>query len=191
MFEKSDTRDAGQVAANGGVAGIVMLCWYIFPENNVWYLLYLASLAAVAADTWGTEIGLLAHGSPRSIISLRKVETGTSGGVSAFGLLGGALGASFLALSGIFWFSGGAVGFTFIIIVFSGMLGALVDSFLGATVQAQYRCSVCGKITERTSHCGVPSVLFRGIRWFDNDIVNWACALAGGVSLFLMMAAMH
>jgi uncharacterized protein (TIGR00297 family) len=188
MFEKTDTRDAGQVAANGGVAGIVMLCWYIFPENNVWYLVYLASLAAVTADTWGTEIGLLAKGSPRSITSLRKVETGTSGGVSLSGFVGGAFGASLLALSGSFWFRGGAPTFTFIIIVCSGILGALVDSLLGATVQAQYRCTVCGKITERTLHCGTSSILVRGVRWIDNDVVNWACALAGGISLFLMTA---
>jgi uncharacterized protein (TIGR00297 family) len=188
MFEKTDTRDAGQVAANGGVAGIVMLCWYIFPENNLWYLVYLASLAAVTADTWGTEIGLLAKGSPRLITSLRKVETGTSGGVSLSGFAGGALGASLLALSGSFWFRGSAPTFTFIIIICSGILGALVDSLLGATVQAQYRCTVCGKITERTLHCGTSSMLVRGVRWIDNDVVNWACALAGGISLFLMTA---
>jgi uncharacterized protein (TIGR00297 family) len=194
MFEKTDTRDAGQVAANGGVAGIVMLCWYLFPQNNVWYLVYLASLAAVTADTWGTEIGLLAKGAPRSIISFRKVETGTSGGVSLPGFVGGALGALLLALSGSSWIRGGALTFAFIIIVLSGLVGALVDSLLGATVQAQYRCTVCGKITERTLHCGTSSILVRGVRWIDNDVVNWACALAGGIALFLMTAgrsAMH
>ncbi len=194
MFEKTDTRDTGQVAANGGVAGIVMLCWYIFPESNIWYLIYVASLAAVTADTWGTEIGLLAKGAPRSITSLRKVETGTSGGVSLSGFVGGVLGASLLALSGSFWFSVSASAFTFIIIICSGIVGALIDSLLGATVQAQYRCTVCGKITERTLHCGNSTSLVRGVRWIDNDVVNWACALAGGISFFLMTAgssAMH
>lgn len=190
MFEKTDMRDAGQVVANGGVAGILMLCWYLFPQNNLWYLVYLASLAAVNADTWGTEIGLLAKGSPRSIISLRKVETGTSGGVSLPGFAGGALGALLLALSGGFWIRGSATTFAFIIIVLSGIVGALVDSLLGATVQAQYRCRVCGKITERTLHCETSSILVRGIRWIDNDVVNWACALAGGVAFLLIKAGM-
>lgn len=188
VFEKTDTRDAGQVAANGGVAGIVMLCWYISPENNVWYLVYLASLSAVTADTWGTEIGLLAKGSPRLITSLKKVETGTSGGVSLSGFVGGVLGASLLALSGSYWFRGSAPTLTFIIIICAGILGALVDSLLGATVQAQYRCTVCGKITERTLHCGTSSVLVRGVRWINNDVVNWACALAGGVAFLLIKA---
>ncbi len=81
LFEKTDTRDAGQVAANGGVAGIVMLCSYFFAEYHQWYSIYLASLAAVTADTWGTEIGLLAKSSPRSLVTFKKVETGTSGAV--------------------------------------------------------------------------------------------------------------
>ena len=188
MFEKTDTRDVGQVAANGGVAGIVMLCWYVYPNYGIWYLVYLASLAAVTADTWGTEIGVLAKGSPRSILSFKKVATGTSGGVSLAGIFGGALGAALLALSGWFWLRETSLGVTFILIVCSGIFGSIVDSVLGSTIQAQYRCNVCGKITERVFHCGISSTLVRGTRWIDNDLVNWACAIAGGAALFLMMA---
>jgi uncharacterized protein (TIGR00297 family) len=186
MFEKTDTRDAGQVAANGGVAGIMMLCWYFFPEKNICYLLYLGSLAAVTADTWGTEIGLLAKGSPRSIITFKKVDTGTSGGVSFAGLAGGALGAFFIALSGNFWMTGNTVRSLFIKIIISGVTGSLIDSLFGATIQAKYRCGVCGKMTERTIHCGYPTLLISGARWINNDIVNWACAI-GGSLIFVML----
>ncbi len=189
MFEKTDTRDAGQVAANGGVAGIMMLCWYFFPEYDVWYYIYLASLAAVTADTWGTELGLLAKSSPRSIITLKKVETGTSGAVSFVGLAGGALGAFLIALSGNFWMSGSAVRSLFILIIISGVAGSLVDSLLGATVQANYRCDVCGKMTERSIHCGCPAQLVGGVRWMDNDAVNWACAIGGSLFFVLLDVA--
>jgi uncharacterized protein (TIGR00297 family) len=189
MFEKTDTRDAGQVAANGGVAGITMLCWYFFPEYGVWYYMYLGSLAAVTADTWGTELGLLAKGSPRSIITLKKVETGSSGAVSFAGLAGGALGALFIALSGNFWMTGSAVRSSSVMIVISGVAGSLVDSLLGATVQAKYRCEVCGKVTERTVHCGTPALLVDGVRWMDNDAVNWACAIGGSLFFVLLSAA--
>ena len=186
MFEKTDTRDAGQVAANGGVAGIMMLCWYFFPENTVWYFIYLASLAAVTADTWGTEIGLLAKGSPRSIITLKKAEKGTSGAVSFVGIVGGALGAFLIAASGSFWMAGTVLISAFMMIIVSGVAGSLVDSLLGATLQAQYRCVVCGKITERSIHCGLPTSLVGGLRWIDNDAVNWACAAAGSIFFILL-----
>jgi uncharacterized protein (TIGR00297 family) len=189
MFEKSDTRDAGQVAANGGIAGITMLCWYFFPGYGGWYCIYLVSLAAVTADTWGTELGLLTRGSPRSIITLKKVETGTNGGVSFAGLAGGALGAFLIALSGNFWLTGSAVPYMFMMIIISGVAGSLVDSVLGATVQAKYRCVVCGKLTERTNHCGSPTTIIGGVRWVNNDAVNWACAIGGPLFFVALTAA--
>ena len=186
MFEKTDTRDAGQVAANGGVAGILVLCPYFFPEYHIWYFIYLASLAAVTADTWGTEIGMLAMGSPRSIITLKRVETGTSGAVSPVGIVGGACGAFLIALSGYFWITSATAISTFITIIFSGMAGSVVDSVLGATVQAKYQCGVCGKISERTFHCESPSTLIGGFRWINNDVVNWACATGGSIFFVLL-----
>lgn len=186
MFEKTDTRDAGQVAANGGVAGILMLCWYFFPEKELWYLMYLASLAAVTADTWGTEIGLLAKASPRSIVSFKRVETGMSGAVSFAGIAGGVLGALLLALSGSFWLEGGQIVSFFVRITLCGLAGSLVDSVLGATVQAQFQCVVCKKITERVHQCGEATILVSGARWINNDVVNLVCAIAGaGLMVFL------
>ncbi len=182
MFEKSDTRDAGQVAANGGVAGIIMLCWSFFPGYGGWYFIYLVSLASVTADTWGTELGLLSKSSPRSVITLQRVEAGTSGAVTLAGLAGGALGALLIALSGSFWIAGSALWSGMVMIILSGVAGSLVDSVLGATVQAKYRCGVCGKATERKVHCGAPSSLIGGSGRVNNDVVNWACAVGGPVS---------
>ena len=33
--------------------------------------------------------------------------------------------------------------------------GAAIDTLLGAVFQVQFRCAVCGVLTERAEHCGV------------------------------------
>lgn len=187
IFEKTDTRDTGQVAANGGVAGILLICSFLFPLKADWYLLYLASLSSVTADTWGTELGLLSGSLPRSITTLRRTETGTSGAVSISGLVGGAAGALTIAMSGCFWQNRSDLPATIATIVIAGVIGSLVDSLLGATAQARLRCDVCGKMTERVIHCATPTRLVGGVRWIRNDIVNWVCATAGPASVLLFM----
>jgi uncharacterized membrane protein len=106
--------------------------------------------------------------------------------VSFVGLVGGAIGAFLIALSGNFWMTGSAVRSTFIMIIVSGVAGSFVDSLLGATIQAKYRCEVCGKMTERTIHCGSPAHLIGGMRRMDNDAVNWACAIGGSIFFVLL-----
>ncbi|MBI3579219.1 MAG: DUF92 domain-containing protein, partial [Ignavibacteriales bacterium] len=51
------------------------------------------------------------------------------------------------------------------------------------TVQAQYQCAVCEKLTEKKIHCGKPANLVHGFAWVTNDIVNWACALVGALTM--------
>jgi uncharacterized protein (TIGR00297 family) len=180
VFDKSDKRDEGQVAANGGVAGIVVLLWYAMPEWTDLYYVYLSTIAAVTADTWGTEIGILGKGKPVSVISLKKVEPGTSGGVSLTGFAGGIIGSLLIVLSA--WLIDPA-GFTITsagIIVIAGFAGSLVDSIAGATIQAQY-WSAEGIVTERTHFHGTPTTLVSGLRWCDNDCVNWLCAVTGAI----------
>jgi uncharacterized membrane protein len=143
-------------------------------------------LAAVTADTWGTEIGVLARGRPRSILTFRSVETGTSGGVSLAGFAGGAAGALFVAIVGFMSMGIPVSPASLLRIVAAGVGGSLVDSFLGATVQAQYRCPVCGKITERTEHCLQPAPLVRGFGSIGNDVVNWCCAVSGALIALLL-----
>jgi uncharacterized membrane protein len=68
-------------------------------------------------------------------------------------------------------------------ITLAGLIGSLADSLLGATIQAIYRCPSCNKETERypVHTCGSQTQLVRGYSWLDNDWVNTACALVGGV----------
>jgi uncharacterized protein (TIGR00297 family) len=186
VFDKNDKRDEGQVAANGGVAGIIVLVWYFFPDRTELYYVYLAALAAVTADTWGTEIGILGKGRPVSIASFKHVEPGTSGGVSWIGFLGGMIGALLIVVTAWFYDSNGISLSTSVMIVLSGVVGSLIDSIAGGTIQAQYQTE-SGALTERTEFNGKPTALMSGIRWIDNDVVNWICAVAGALCMYLLL----
>ena len=64
---------------------------------------------------------------------------------------------------------------------FAGMAGALVDSLLGATLQAVYMCPRCEVLTEVPVHprCGMQATNQRGLPWMTNDMVNLLATLAG------------
>jgi uncharacterized membrane protein len=154
-----------------------------------------ASLAAANADTWGTELGLLNPGKPVLLSSFKRVPKGTSGGVSLVGTLaslgGSALvgsAAGLLALAG--WGHGGNLRsfLQFLVITGSGMFGALVDSLLGASLQAIYYCSACKKETEQhpLHRCGNPTEHLRGLTWLNNDWVNAACTISAGIMGLLL-----
>jgi uncharacterized protein (TIGR00297 family) len=175
LFEKGSTRDWGQVAANGGVCGLLMIAQYIFPQFNL-YPMYLGAGAAVTADTWGTEIGIFFQGKTISISRLTVVEPGTNGGVSMAGFMGGAVGAILTVLSAVPWV---IAVHTLLSAVVAGLAGSLMDSLLGGTIQARYRCSVCGKMTERSKHCNTSTDFVTGARFVNNDTVNWICAMTG------------
>ncbi len=188
-FSKGSQRDAGQVLANGGVAGLFAFMHLIFPLSDLPFLAFAGTLAAVNADTWATELGVLSRRPPRLISTGKIVERGASGGISPAGLLAALGGAALIgvlaAWLGPAIFSGpGSLGGLFIIIglvTLAGLVGSLVDSLLGATVQVIYTCPTCAKETERhpTHTCGTTTTYKRGWRWLNNDWVNTACAVTG------------
>ena len=182
-FQKGGQRDLGQVLANGGIAGILVLLWNFFP-NDVFYFAFVGSIAAVTADTWGTEIGVFSRSFPRNIINFKKVAPGASGGVSLLGTLGGLAGSVTIVFLGKLVTSRyDSLSLSLaLFIVFAGVFGSVIDSIMGATLQAQYRCIVCGKATEKKVHCnGLRTSLVAGFKAIDNDVVNAVCALAGAV----------
>lgn len=185
-FSKGHERDAGQVFGNGGLATVFVLINFLYPESAVGWVGFAASLAAVNADTWATELGVLNPTPPRIITDLRKrVEKGTSGGVSLFGTLASLLGASTIALPAAFFSND---WFLLPLITFAGLAGSLLDSFLGATVQAMYYCPTDKKETEKhpLHTCGTETVHVRGWKWLNNDWVNFACGAFGiAVALFI------
>lgn len=176
---KSGARDAVQVFANGGVFALAALVG-IVQHDAVWLAAGAGALAASAADTWGTEIGTLYGGTPISIVTLRRVPPGTSGGVSVIGTVASILGACFVAVLA-FALRWGERPAIFALV--GGIAGALADSLLGATVQARRRCDACDADTERVTHdCGALTRHARGLSWMDNDAVNLLATLAGALA---------
>jgi uncharacterized protein (TIGR00297 family) len=162
---KGAQRDAWQVLANGGIA----TCAIAVKRDRA----FVGALAAAAADTWATELGLLARSGPRLITTLNTVPAGTSGGITLEGLvasLGGALLVGIAAQQ-----PARAVG--------AGLGGSVIDSLLGATLQAAYTCDACGATTEEPFHraCQAPAHLTKGAPWANNDTVNALATLSGAL----------
>lgn len=198
-YSKGSRRDAGQVLANGGAAGLLAVAQAFFPGTDLWWAAAAGTLAAVNADTWATELGILSPVEPRSITSGKVVEKGTSGGVSLTGTLAALGGAAAIGLLAVLvWpdYAGGAslaaAPLRLGLIALAGLAASMVDSWLGATIQAIYYCPTCAKETERhpLHGCGTPTRQIRGWSWLNNDLVNWACALSGaGIAVLLFLIA--
>ena len=184
-FEKSEVRDYLQVLSNGGLAGILVIV-YSFRPNELFYIMYLATLAVVCADTWATEIGTIRKTATYNILDFKPIAQGTSGGISMPGIFGAFLGSSIISLSGLFWLNSNIV-LTIFTVIITGVIGCMFDSVLGAAVQLQYRCVQCGKITEKKIHCGIPSSRIRGMKGINNDTVNFLSALFGILFIVLIV----
>ena len=189
-FDKGGQRDIGQVLANGGIASVFAGLHFFF-SGAVWpWVAFAASLAAVNADTWATELGVLNPTMPRLITTWKPVERGTSGGVSVYGTLAAVGGAAFIAMLAVLCTPSlkltilePSLFLLFLFLVLSGLMGALFDSLLGASIQAIYRCPHCDKETEKypLHTCGTQTVQIRGLKWLNNDMVNLFCATMGAI----------
>jgi uncharacterized protein (TIGR00297 family) len=182
IVEKGDQRDVWQVFANGGLFSAAALA-SVISDSPVWYALGIGALAASAADTWATEVGTLAPRDPISIVSGKRVPTGTSGGISVRGSLAALGGALFIAVGTALarW----PVSFT--AVALGGIVGAVSDSLIGATIQSRRWCNTCALPTERKIHvCGTRTRQIGGHDWLDNDAVNAICCVVGGVITILL-----
>lgn len=192
-FSKGSKRDIWQVWANGGVAGIFVILHAFFPDQIWPWLAFCGSIAAVNADTWATEIGVLSKIPPINIVTGKKIERGASGGISTLGTISALLAALFIAMIGVIFQPDpylNQVQSTWLLLAFislAGLIGSFLDSYLGATIQAIYYCQVCEKETEKHPFhiCGTHTDYKRGFRWLDNDWVNTFCALTGGIVMII------
>jgi uncharacterized membrane protein len=125
--------------------------------------------AAVAADTFSSELGILATSQPRLITApWQKVAPGTNGGVTITGIGAGLIGSLVIAATatvlipfcaaggdregkGLFATHGWALGdqITFMLSIAAiGLGGSLLDSVLGAVLQASVVDVRTGKVIE-------------------------------------------
>ena len=118
----------------------------------------ISNYAAVAADTFSSELGILAKSNPRLITApWRSVPKGTNGGVTIEGILAGAAGAFIIALSSVFLtpYCSSQQSWNLntkaqLVALFTGLgvAGSLLDSLLGAVLQASVVDIRTGKVVE-------------------------------------------
>jgi uncharacterized protein (TIGR00297 family) len=190
---RGSQRDWVQVLANGGIPTVLALASALVERPGPWLVGFAAAVAAATSDTWATEIGRLMGAAPRSLADWSEVPPGTSGAVSGPGTVGAAAGATLVGglaamgtISG-WWDLDDRAPAVLVSVTIAGFAGCLVDSVLGATIQARRWCPRCERFTEQQVHdCHVPTIPAGGIPWVTNDVVNIAAvafaAIAGLVA---------
>ncbi|THX71484.1 hypothetical protein D6D04_09488 [Aureobasidium pullulans] len=192
-------RNYAQVLANSGTASVLIL-WHLYASQNGTNLKTFgltdvipfgiaASYAAAAADTLSSELGILSPTSPVLITApWRSVPRGTNGGVTITGLLAGLAGSVFISslayftlpYSGTAW-TGDAKFMFWVTLTAAGFSGTLLDSLLGALVQATVEDKSSGRVVEGDNGKRVKvtqggSRVQRGMDLLNNNGVNFAMA---------------
>jgi len=141
------------VLANGAMpVAAALLYWlnslYAFMPSGILVLAYIASVCAITADKFASELGVL-DGEPTMLLTLKKTKKGVSGGVTGLGLGAGLVGSAIIG-SGAIFIGGGVAGV--VVVTLAGFAGNLVDSILGYFEEkgignkftSNFFCSVAG-----------------------------------------------
>jgi len=132
--DRGGRRGVGNAIANTGVATIAaaLVVSTAHPERAAWA--FAAALAAGGSDTIASEIGKAWGRTTWLVTSWRRVPPGTSGAMSMEGTAAGIVGALMLASIAIAF---GIVSYAALApLVIAATAGALVESALGATLEA-------------------------------------------------------
>ncbi|XP_061523127.1 transmembrane protein 19 isoform X1 [Phycodurus eques] len=190
-YKEGGQRNWVQVFCNGGVPTQLALLYMIeagpgeipidFGRQYTasWMCLsLLGALACSAGDTWASEVGpVLSRSRPRLITTWREVPEGTNGGVTHVGLAaslagGLAVGAAYLASQLFFVGDLQPCGPQWPVVLYggaAGLLGSVLDSFLGAHVQYSGFDSSVGKVV---SYESPTTHWISGKPILDNNAVN-------------------
>lgn len=190
-YKEGGQRNWVQVFCNGGVPTELALLYMIevgpgempidFGKqySASWMCLsLLGALASSTGDTWASEVGpVLSQSQPRLITTWKEVPAGTNGGVTPVGLvasfLGGlVVGAAYFVTQILLVSELHLADPQWPIIVYggvAGLMGSMLDSFLGAHMQYSGFDSSIGKVVSYESAttqriCGKPIL--------DNNAVN-------------------
>jgi uncharacterized membrane protein len=104
-------------------------------------------------------------GQPWDVVRFKRMDQGLSGGVSLAGTIASFLGAGIISLCYFYLHSD---GFVTLLILFSGVMGSLVDSILGSLFQPKFKTEL-GEIMDY----GKKEDMISGVSFFSNDFVNF------------------
>ena len=132
--ERGGRRGAGNAVANTGIAAVASAVALTGASPDAARLAFAAALVAGGSDTIASEIGKAWGRRTWSITSLARVPPGTSGAMSLEGTVSGIAGAAGLgAVACVLQLAPwSAMG----VLVIAATLGALLESWLGATLEA-------------------------------------------------------
>lgn len=180
----SAQRDWRQVAANGLIPMLcVLLLYFRHDLREEATLLFLGALATMTADTFATEIGMRFGNRTFDILTFTPTMKGLSGGVSVIGIVASVFGAMLIAILSLFQpdTDGGLCGLVFVkvipVVTIAGICGALIDSIIGATLQAKYR-NLNGEIAESDEG---NSKLIQGLSFIGNNATNLIASIVGAL----------
>jgi uncharacterized protein (TIGR00297 family) len=124
------------VLANGGVAALVALLW-VATGHPGFRLACLAAVTEAAVDTISGEIGQRLGAPARLVTTWRRVSPGTDGAVSWVGSGTGLAVASLFVAAARLW---GLISWgEAVVVAVAAVLGAGLDSWLGATLERSGR----------------------------------------------------
>lgn len=168
LHQKRNARDWMQVLANS--FSILVLLWLgeVSGQQAAAALAGFAVLAAAAADTVSSDLGMLTSGKTFSILTGKPVQKGISGGVSWFGFTCGFFASVLLSLPLIFSRSLRDI----VLVISFGFLGTIIDSILGEVLQVKYE-TASGYTEVEKDENGRKRKAARGIRVINNDWVNF------------------
>ncbi len=126
-------RTAGQAFANAGVAAILGVAAWAYPDHDgLFQLMLAASFASATADTLSSELGNVYGRRFYNVITGQRDTRGLNGVISLEGTGFGIIGSLIMGLLygyGFGW-SGQVVG-----VIVAGIIGNFSDSILGATLE--------------------------------------------------------
>ncbi len=113
---------------------------------------FIASIAAVTADKFGSEIGVLDPQEPVSLFNLQKTKPGTSGAMSMMGTIGSFGGAAAIGLFAMLIFPLNPT--QALLIGIAGLLGSVADTLFGVFEErgigtkgtTNFICSIVGAL---------------------------------------------
>ena len=195
----SGARNWIQVAANGLVPTFLAMS-YSFATGGPEYLLgvnnafetplaaaFIGYYGCCCGDTWSSELGVLSRKMPRLITTGKECKPGTNGGVTTLGLVASAAGG--FAVGFAFWCGGlfvpvvtgnvtlalqfAAQWPVLVIGLGAGLVGSLIDSLLGATIQFSGYCSERRRMVSKP---GPTVTRTSGLNFLSNSAVNFVTA---------------